>query len=57
METNSILPVWILALPLIGFLLSGVVYPLAGGGNQSVPVRLAGVTASLVMATAFLLGV
>lgn len=56
METNSILPVWILALPLLGFLLSGVVYPLAGGGTQSVPVRLAGITASLVMATAFLLG-
>jgi len=55
-ENNSVLPVWILVLPLLGFLLNGVFYPLAAGSTQSVPNRLAGFTATFLMMVGFVLG-
>lgn len=56
MEHTSYLPLWLLALPLIGFLLNGVLYPLAAGGIQKVPRTLAGITASVSIGGVFILG-
>ena len=56
MEHNSYLPLWILILPLLGFLLNGFFFPLVSGGTNQVPRLVAGFTATLVMAVVFILG-
>jgi NADH-quinone oxidoreductase subunit L len=55
MEHNSYLPLWILVLPLFGFLLNGCFFPLVSGGTNQVPRYFAGITATLVMAVVFVL--
>src|SRR5689334_12905970 len=51
----SSLPLWILLLPLIGFLLNGVAYPLAAKGIRHTHAGVSGSIATLVMLFSFLL--
>lgn len=53
----SDLPFWILMLPLIGFLLNGVVIPLVSGGIGKTKPAISGGIATLAMAIAFVLSV
>ena len=58
METpNSLLPLFILILPLIGFLFNGVIYPLFHKGFARTSANLAGFTATIFIATGFVLAV
>ncbi|RYZ53115.1 MAG: NADH-quinone oxidoreductase subunit L, partial [Proteobacteria bacterium] len=53
----SDLPFWILMLPLIGFLLNGVVIPLVSGGIGKTKPAISGGIATLAMAIAFVVSV
>ncbi|MBI2522577.1 MAG: NADH-quinone oxidoreductase subunit L [Bdellovibrio sp.] len=55
--TESILPLLILLLPLIGFLLNGVVLPLVHRGFSKASAQEAGIVATLAIATSFVLAV
>lgn len=51
----SSLPLWILLLPLFGFLLNGIAYPLAAKGVRNTHAGISGVVATTVMVGSFIL--
>ncbi|MBL7666306.1 MAG: NADH-quinone oxidoreductase subunit L, partial [Bacteriovoracaceae bacterium] len=52
--TNSILPLLILILPLVGFFINAVVYPLVLKGYAKTSANLAGITATAFIGTSFI---
>ncbi len=54
-STLSVLPLWILLLPLFGFLFNALAYPLAAGGTSKTHPGVAGSVASLFMGASFVL--
>ncbi len=57
MNVVSDLPLWILVIPLIGFLLNGIVMPLASGGIRKTSAAVSGGLATLAMVVSFILAV
>jgi NADH-quinone oxidoreductase subunit L len=56
-ELQSTLPLWLLAFPLIGFLLNGLVVPALSGGIEKTKPEISGALASLAILCSFVLAI